>query len=205
MRYPLISLMRHTCHVALMDGEVTSPDTMSGWLRRRFLSTDEALNYLNFWRHDRGALNDLLWVVQRTGTQPAGPRNGSTDDVLRTLAALLVQQTIVVLESSLQRTPMARLSLPPDTSAAALEALPALDDMPSEPVLPPLLPALEEVQIEGAEVIPEVNQSLEQIDASIKSLDDVSVSLAPTPDKVPQVKESMTKASTNLRTELDKL
>lgn len=205
MRYPLISLMRHTCHVALMEGEGAFQDTMIGWHQRRFSSTDEALNYLDFWRHDQGALKDLLWVVQRTGPLPAGPRNGSPADTLRTLAALLVQQRIVVMESSLQRTPMARLSLPPDASAAAVAALPALDAIPTEPVLPPLLPALEEVQIEGAEVIPEVNQSLEQIDASIKSLDDVSVSLAPTPDKVPQVKENMSKASADLRTELDNL
>ncbi len=205
MRYPLISLMRHSCHVALMEGEPGSVDTQIGWMRRRFSSTDEALAYLGFWRHDRGALNDLLWVVQRTQSLPAGSRSAGPDHLLRTLAALLVQQKILVFESALQRTPLARLSLPPDSSASAIDALPALTDVPTAPELPPLLPALESVQIEGAEVIPEVNQSLEQISLSLESIDGVAVSLAPTPSKVPEVKESMTQASAELRATLDDL
>jgi hypothetical protein len=88
-------------------------------------------------------------------------------------------------------------------AAPALESLPPLLAMPVVAELPPLLPALEVVRIEGAEVMPEVNQSLAQIDASIGKVGGLSASLAPAPDKVPQVKAAMDEADAELRRQLD--
>lgn len=84
-----------------------------------------------------------------------------------------------------------------------LDDLPALAAMPVTELLPPLLDILEEVQIEGADVMPEVEQSLDQINAAIGNVDGVQASLAPTPDKVPEVKAAMTEANTNLKRQLD--
>ena len=50
---------------------------------------------------------------------------------------------------------------------------------------------LEEVQIEGAEVLPEIEQSLEQVDITIGEINLAPVSLEPTPSKVPAISEKM--------------
>jgi hypothetical protein len=75
------------------------------------------------------------------------------------------------------------------------------------PVVPPaeVLPLLEKVQIEGAEVLPEVLQTLEQIDVSLGSLDLASVSLEPTPSAVPSISDAMTEASASVTTTIDDL
>ena len=102
--------------------------------------------------------------------------------------------------------PLGRLSAPPSASAAsALAGMPALTDVPVVPQLPPLLDVLEDVQIEGAEVLPEVQQSLEQISATLGSVQEASGSMAPAPSKVPDVKTAMDSTSADVTSILDKL
>jgi hypothetical protein len=102
--------------------------------------------------------------------------------------------------------PLGRLSVPPSAAAAsALAGLPALSDVPVVPQLPPLLDVLEDVQIEGAEVLPEVQQSLEQISATLGSVQEASGSMAPAPSKVPDVKTAMDTTSADVTSILDKL
>jgi hypothetical protein len=70
---------------------------------------------------------------------------------------------------------------------------------------PPLLPVLEEVQMEGAEVLPEIEQSLEQVDITIGEIKVAPVSLEPTPSKVPAIGTAMTEAGADVTSTLDKL
>ena len=101
---------------------------------------------------------------------------------------------------------LGRLSVPPTASAAsALAGMPALTDVPVVPQLPPLLDVLEDVQIEGAEVLPEVQQSLEQISATFGSVQGASGSMSPAPSKVPDVKTAMDSTSADVTSILDKL
>jgi hypothetical protein len=71
------------------------------------------------------------------------------------------------------------------------------------PAVPPLLPLLEEVQIEGAEVLPEIMQTLEQIDLTMASIDLAAVSLEPAPSGVPAIGSAMQQVSSSVTTTLD--
>jgi hypothetical protein len=103
--------------------------------------------------------------------------------------------------------PLGRLSLPltDDAGMSALSGMPALSDVPAAPQLPPLLDVLEDVQIEGADVLPEVQQSLAQIDVTLASMLGAAGSIAPAPSKVPEVKSAMDSTSDDISSTLDKL
>lgn len=66
-----------------------------------------------------------------------------------------------------------------------------------------LLPLLVEVQIAGAKVLPEVLQTLEQIDLTMGSLDLAGISLEPTPSGVAAISEGMQQASASVTATLD--
>jgi hypothetical protein len=70
---------------------------------------------------------------------------------------------------------------------------------------PSILSALEETQIEGAEVLPEILQTLEQIDLTLAGIDLASVSLEPAPSKVPQISTSMQQVSSSVTATLTAL
>lgn len=91
-------------------------------------------------------------------------------------------------------------------SAAAAADAPApvnLNTLPDKPPVPPLLPLLEEVQLENAKVLPEIDQTLEQIDVTIGGIDEASVSLTPAPLQIPKIEEAMTSASEEIKKTLD--
>ena len=210
MRYPLISLSRHACRVLLLDGNEPGEleRGLHGLVERCFANHEAALAYLRFWRGDASAMGDLRHALLHSGTLPAGPRGSGPDALLSAVAEQLQRGALRLYESHLHRTPPGRLALAPGSGAsgmAALAALPSLDDLPSVPVLPPLLPALEDLQIEGAEVMPEVEQSLAQIDATLGTVGSVSASLEPAPDGVPAVKSGMADASARVKGRLDAL
>jgi len=73
------------------------------------------------------------------------------------------------------------------------------------PEMPPLLPLLEEVQIEGAEVLPEIMQTLEQIDLTMAGIDLAAVSLEPAPSGVPAIGSAMQQASGSVTSTLDSM
>ena len=106
--------------------------------------------------------------------------------------------------------PPGRLYVAPTSSAAsaaasALADLAPLSDVPVVAALPPLLAVLEDVQIEGAEVLPEVDQSLEQIGVTLDSVEAASASLEPTPSKVPEIQSAMETTSADVTAMLDSL
>ena len=65
--------------------------------------------------------------------------------------------------------------------------------------------ALEVVQIEGAEVLPEVMQTLEQLDLTMAQIDVATVSLEPAPSGVPAINTKLTSASGSITSTLDNL
>lgn len=110
-------------------------------------------------------------------------------------------------ESGQAGFPLGRLSAPPVpvTSVSALAGMPALSNVPVVPQLPPLLGVLEDVQIEGADVLPEVDQSLAQISITLGSIQNAEGSIKPAPNKVPDVKTAMDNISADVSSTLDKL
>jgi len=80
------------------------------------------------------------------------------------------------------------------TTADATQVV-SLNTLTDPPPVLAILPVLEEVQMETAEVLPEINQSLEQIDLTMAGIDLASASLAPTPAKIPLIQKGMTDAS----------
>jgi hypothetical protein len=166
-------------------------------LRRSFRTTSEAVQYLRYWAADPGARAELRWLAGKTGSALA---HGQKQDAwVETLAGKLMTGAVLVLEESARRAQPGRLVAAPSAGAAtpaALSALPALSAVPQPPVPVNLLPALEEVRIEGAEVLPELDQTVEQVQASIASVESASLSLEPAPSKVADIQSAMTGAAT---------
>jgi hypothetical protein len=95
---------------------------------------------------------------------------------------------------------------PPEAATPAAAAPPVnLNTLPDKPPVPPLLPILEEVQMETAQVLPEIDQTLAQIDVTMGDIDTASVSLAPAPLQIPKVQEAMTEAGSAVEKTLSAL
>ena len=105
--------------------------------------------------------------------------------------------------------PLGRLAVPTTSTStvasSALAGMPALSNIPVVPQLPPLLNVLEDVQIEGADVLPEVDQSLAQISMTLGSMQNAEGSIQPAPNKVPDVKTAMDSISADVNSTLGKL
>lgn len=176
--------------------------------RRSFLSADEAFNYLRYWLPEPSARAELKWVLQRSGPSLV-TSHGGVDGWLHALAGRLKSGAVAVMEEHARHARPGRLVAAPSAgaaaAAAALSALPALSTLPTQPAVESLLPALEEIRVEGAEVLPELDQSLEQVSASISSVESASLSLEPAPSKVTDISTSLADASARTTAELDGL
>lgn len=221
MSVPLATLRRHGQLVWLHDpmglpepaplakpgapySAVSSLDVTLGQ-RRDFWQPEGAEDYLRFWKSDESALMALRSALQKS--EPSAPVFSWNDDqVIAKLGARLARGDVVLIEAA---HPPVHAVLP------AAPAPPAVVNPPAVPVSqilagvkpppPPLLPILEEVQIEGAEVLPEIEQSLEMVEVTIGEIKLAPVSLAPTPSKVPGIETAMTEAGASVTSTLDKL
>ena len=103
--------------------------------------------------------------------------------------------------------PFGRLTVPTTSTvtSSVLAGMPALSNVPVVPQLPPLLGVLEDVQIGGADVLPEVDQSLAQISNTLGSMQNAEGSIKPAPNKVPDVKTAMDSTSADVSSTLSKL
>ncbi|HEX8403306.1 MAG TPA: hypothetical protein VF670_01710 [Duganella sp.] len=198
MLHPLCSLWRHDRRVAFYEaGGHAGPSGHSG--ARSFLNADDALHYLRYWMGEPGARAELQWVLHKACSSSASARGG--DGWLAALAARIAGGAIVVVEELRRRAAPGRLVAPGGAGAAAaataqgLAALPLLASVPKAPAVVALLPVLEEVRIEGAEVLPELDQSLEQVELSIAKFSGASLSLDPAPDKVGEIADAMSTAA----------
>lgn len=217
MLHPLASLWRQSCRVTFYEsgGQPSGPLFQNHGLgnqqhvlgvRRGFASADEAFNYLRYWLSEPAARAELKWVLQRSGPSLV-TSHGGVDGWLYALAGRLKAGAVVVLEEHARHARPGRLVAPPSpaASSAALAALPALSSLPTQPAVENLLPVLEDIRVEGAEVLPELDQSLEQVTASISSVESVSLSLEPAPSKVADITASMSEATERANAELGEL
>jgi len=206
MLHPLASLWRHSARVtfyesggqagqALLQGGGPGQAHARG-ARRRFVSADDASHYLRYWLGEPAARAELQWILQRSGPSLAGAQAGA-EGWLHALAGRLVAGAVVVLEENSRSAMPGRLVAPPAAamSAAAIAALPPLSAAPAIAAVPDLLPVLEEVRIEGAEVLPELEQSLAQVASAVASVGAASLSLDPAPEKVAAIQSAIAAAS----------
>jgi hypothetical protein len=208
MLHPLASLWRQSCRVTFYEagghiGQALWQDGPGGQqhavgARRRFTSADDAYRYLRFWLGEPAARAELRWILQRSGPSLA-TAHGGIDGWLHALAGRLIGGAVVVMEEHGRQARPGRLVAPPSAGAAAavaaLEDLPALSSLPQLDAIVSLLPDLEDLRIEGAEVLPELDQAMTQIDAVIASIGSASLSLDPAPDKIAPINVSLSDAT----------
>lgn len=221
MTVPLATLRRHSQLVWLHDSLGLPPVTAPGHpvpvlgvaaqldaahgRRLSFLHAGEAQSWLRHWKSDVAALMSLRTALQRT--EPSAPVfSWSDDEVLNKMGERLARRAVVAVESHMPPPPAVLPAAPAGAAIVEPVAVPVSQLLAPAPVpVPPLLPVLEEVQIEGAEVLPEIEQSLEQVEVTIGEIKLAPVTLAPTPSKVPAIETAMGEASASVTSTLDKL
>ncbi len=209
MSLPLATLQRQSNTVWLRDHFSALPRGHGSALA--FGRADEAETYLNFWTTDTAAVSALRYALYRCEHSPS-VFSLSDRQVIRALSARLAQGALLLTEGS-AASEGGGWPVIPAAAAAVSGALSAsvaapinLNQLPATPIPPPpLLPLLEELQIEGAEVLPEIEETLEQIALTMGSIDLAGVSLEPTPSKVPLINTAMTDASSAVTKTLDDL
>lgn len=204
MTVPLASLRRVAINVRLDDSFALTQQALDTGSRVMFRRVDDAEAYLRYWAGESGAMVDLRRVLWRR--EPgAAPTTFSNQRVLRALAGLIVNGTLVVTED---RVDVPRAAGQSSVSAAATATAPAAASIPISPVTPPPVPAvpvlaaLDDVQIEGAQVLPEVLQTMEQIDLTMTQVNLATASLEPTPSGVPAIGAAMQDASGSITSTL---
>jgi hypothetical protein len=214
MLHPLLSLWRNTSRATFYDRgmDARSAGSVDPWsdmlpplgVRRGFRHTDEAADYLRFWMGDPSAQAELRWLLKRAS--PAAIASAGPERWVHALAGLLVTGSVAVVEEAARRAMPGRLGLAPGAataSAAALAAMPALAAAPVVPRVEDLLPALEDIRVEGAVVLPELDQSLAQVTATMGELDTAAASVAPAPEKVPEIGTVMTGVADQIQQSID--
>ncbi len=169
-----------------------------------FASPAEAESYLGFLLPDAALLITLRQVLHRS-QQSLAVHALPDRQVLSLLAAQLARGELVLTEG--QPAEAGAWPLVPPAAVAVPDSISVINlaDIPVEVPVPPVLPALEELQIEGAEVLPEIDQTLEQIALTMDSVDLAGVSLAPTPSKVADIGTAMGEASSSVTKSLEDL
>jgi hypothetical protein len=66
-----------------------------------------------------------------------------------------------------------------------------LNSLPKTPEIPNLLPVLEDINVEGAEVLPELDQAMVQVKTTIASVNTAAKSLDPVETKVKEIQDAM--------------
>jgi len=215
MLQPLVSLWRHNARVTFYDSAFSSETVdinFSGLsfgspvgLRRTFSGSEEALSYLRYWMGDPGALSELRWLLQKTGSSPSGFNLGP-DQWLGLLSGKLQSGAVVLVEETARRQFLGKLVAPDtSTSVSSLKSLTSLAKLSALPTLSSILPDLSSMQIEGAQVLPKINSALADVKSSIATAASFSINLTPAPSKVSDIKSSLTKTNTNVQTVLTNL
>jgi hypothetical protein len=177
-------------------------------LRVAFRRREDAEAYLSAWKNEDGGMAALRYALRRC-ERGAVAATMSDDEVIRAVARHIVSGALVLTESA-PPVPIAtsfpaqsKASSAVSAAAAALIAnLPAA--LPKKPVIP-TLPALLETQIEGAKVLPEVMQTLAELDATMSNVELATVSLEPAPSGVPDIAAKLKDASGSITETLEGL
>ncbi len=209
MIVPLANLRRSAVNAQFHDSFelARSADASESEGRMVFPTVDEADAYMRYWAGESGAMVVLRRALERRA--PGVTPSGFADQrVLHALAQLMVSGALVVFE---QRIDVPRAAGESAVNAAATATAPAAASIPVSPVTPPVVPAvpvlaaLDDVQIEGAQVLPEVLQTIEQIDLTMAQISLATASLAPTPSGVPAIGTAISGASSSITSALGDL
>ncbi len=215
MLQPLISLWRHHSRVTFYDA-VASRETVEAdfsglhfgspiGMRRHFSHVDEALSYLRFWMGDPGAVSELRWLLHKTGPALSGARGGP-EQWLQVLAGRMQSGGLVIMEETAKKQFLGKMVAPPAANGlASLTSLSDLANLTSVPLPSTLLPDLESLQIESVQVLPEIEEALEQVTVAISEVSNFSISLSPAPTKVADIQGSMTKVGGQVQSTLTSL
>lgn len=161
-------------------------------IRRHFYHADEALSYLRFWMGDPGALSELRWLLHKTGSAFSGARGGP-EKWLHALASHIQSGGLVIMEETAHKKFLGKMVAPAaENELSALTSLADLAEISALPLPSTLLPDLTSLQIENVQVLPEVNQALEQVKLALSEVSNFSISLSPAPIKVADIQASMT-------------
>jgi hypothetical protein len=177
-------------------------------VRVAFRRREDAEAYLSEWKNEDGGMSALRYALRRC-QRGAPVAMMSDDDVIRGVAVHLVSGSLVLTESA-PPVPVATSFpvIPTATSPASAAAAALIASLPAvalkKPVVP-LLPALTEIQIEGAKVLPEVLQTLAQLEETMSNVNLATVSLEPAPSGVPDISEKMKDASGSITETLEGL
>jgi len=125
-------------------------------------------------------------------------------DVLAQMRVLLQTHGLQALLDVVPKAGSGWPEMPDDPVVDAPGPAPVnLNTLADAPPVAPLLPVLEAVQVENAKVLPEIDQTLAQVDLAIAHVG--AVSLEPAPLQIPKVMDAMTEASGTVDKTLDAL
>ncbi|MEY3654926.1 MAG: hypothetical protein RL739_3096 [Pseudomonadota bacterium] len=215
MLQPLISLWRHHARVTFYDAlssrDATEAD-LSGLtfgspvgVRRHFFHVDEAMSYLRYWMGDPGAVSELRWLLTKSGPALSGARGGP-DQWLQVLAHRMQSGALVAVEETAKRQFLGKMVA--TSAASGLSSLTSLADLANLTSIPApsmLMPDLTALQIDGAQVLPEVDQAIAQMKTAISEVSDFSVSLSPAPAKVLDIQSAMSIAGGDAQAKLSSM
>jgi hypothetical protein len=193
---PMSLLFRH------FDKRVGIRSTRDG--RIRYRRHDDAVHYLGENRGEPGLIDALREALAEHTRIDAGRL--SDKDVIEEVERRLLNGSLQLMEMFAPRIKgQTTLAKKAEEEPAAVSAAAVLAAATQVAEAPPLLPLLEQAQIEGAEVLPEIMQTLEQIDLTMAKIDLANVSLEPTPSGVPAIDSAMQQASSSVTTSLDEM
>jgi hypothetical protein len=171
-------------------------------VRRHFFHADEAMSYLRYWMGDPGAVSELRWLLNKTGPALSGARGGP-EQWLQVLANRMQSGALLAVEETAKRQFLGKMVA--TSAASGLSSLTSLADLANLPTIPTpsmLMPDLTAMQIEGAQVLPEVDEAMEQIEMALTEISDFSMSLTPAPTKVLDIQTAMTQAGSDAQAKL---
>ena len=213
--HPLISLRRSISKIIFYEGASTpsesqrlvlgelSTNSMAG-NRRQFRSQDEAATYLRFWAADYTAVSELKWLHQRSRV-PTSTAHTGPDGWIWALAASLVTGELVVMDETIRGARLGRVSGPSTAASAtgALDDLPPLTNVAVVPALPDFLPILEDIQIESAQVKPEIEAALKELAIAISGVGDAGANVKPVPATIAGVSDKLAETIASVKKKLD--
>jgi hypothetical protein len=215
MLQPLISLWRHHARVTFYDApsaKDAAESDLSGLtfgspigVRRHFFHADEAMSYLRYWMGDPGAVAELRWLLHKSGPALSGARGGP-EQWLQVLANRMQSGSLVAVEETAKRQFLGKMVA--TSAASGLSSLTSLADLANLTSIPTpsmLMPDLTSLQMDGAQVLPEVEEAMAQIQVALSEVSDFSVSLSPAPSKVMDIQTAMSKAGSDAQAKLSSM
>ncbi len=162
-----------------------------------FADPAEAARYLRHWKSQSAEMTILRGLYREM--EGHSPRPLSDEEVILGLARHLARGTLRVRIDDSFALPTLLRAGAPEVSATTTASVPAA--LPASP----LLPRLEMVQIEGADVLIEVEEALEQIDLTISDIDLASASLDPAPSGISAIQSGLAEATGDISATLGEL